>query len=83
MNITKKKQTHRYSEWLPVVGGRSNIVAEEWEVHTTSCKTGSMMYNIGNIANILAHLEPKLKILMSQYQLILNFYKIHAKGYYS
>ena len=58
MNITKKKQTHRYREqtigyqWG---GGRGIIALGEWEVQTIGCKIShkGVLYNTGNIANIL------------------------------
>ena len=36
-------------------GGRGNIRAGEWEVQTIGCKTDykDVLYNTGNIANIL------------------------------
>ena len=57
VNITKKKQTHRYRgqasgyQW----GGRGSIGVGEWEVQTIGCKTGykDVLYNTSNIANIL------------------------------
>ena len=42
INITKKKQTRRYSgyQWWR----RDNIRMGEWEVQTTGCKIGSRRY---------------------------------------
>ena len=42
VNITKKKQTHRYSgyQWWR----RDNIRTGEWEVQTIGCKIGSRRY---------------------------------------
>ena len=58
VNITKKKQTHRYREQASGYqwgGGRGSTGLGKWEVQTIGRKTGykDVVYNTGNIANIL------------------------------
>ena len=51
VNITKKRQTHRYREQTSGYGaGGHSIRTGEWKVQTMGGKIGSRM---GNIANIL------------------------------
>ena len=48
MNITEKKQTHRYREQTSSYQwgeqGRGNIGVGEWEVQIIGCKIGSRIY---------------------------------------
>ena len=45
VNITKKKQTHRYREQTSgYYWGRGNIGVGEWEIQTMGCKIGSWLY---------------------------------------
>ena len=48
VNITKKRQTHRYGEQTGGLwwgeGGRDNIGVQEWEVQTIGCWISSRMY---------------------------------------
>ena len=56
VNITKKKQTHRYREQTRgYQWGADNIGVGEGEVQTVGGKIGSkdVLYNTGNIDNIL------------------------------
>ena len=61
VNITKKKQTHRYRGQTLVMAtsgerrGRGTLGVGEWEVQTIGCKIGykDVFYDTGNIANIL------------------------------
>ena len=53
MNITKKKQTHRYREQTSVYSGGGNIGVGEWELQTIGYKFKDVMYKTGNIAKIL------------------------------
>ena len=55
MNITQKKQMHRYKVVVTSGRGKALLGVGKWEVQTIECKIGYMvvLYNIGNIANIL------------------------------
>ena len=51
VNITKQKSTHGYREQTSSyqLWGREYIGVMEGTVQTTECKTGSRMYNVGNM----------------------------------
>ena len=57
VNITKKKQIHKYSEQTSAYqwGREGQYRGRKWDVQASGQKTGSRMYctNMGNNCNIL------------------------------
>ena len=73
VNITKKKQTHRYREQVVITSeGEGQYRGGEWEAQSIGCKTGLRMYSITQGILSIFFNNCKWKVIFK----IVEFFKI-------